>query len=112
MARPAALLALLTAGCPYTASIEAELLHPPAPDAGAPADPGVDAAAGAPDLGFVDAGVEGFSFIPAGRFTMGSPESEPGRESELDRVTGNERAHEVTLTRDFVMKSTEVTQAE
>jgi formylglycine-generating enzyme required for sulfatase activity len=48
---------------------------------------------------------EGFVYVPAGTFTMGSPEDEFGRR-------GNEAAHEVTLTRDFEAKATEVTQAE
>lgn len=42
------------------------------------------------------------SLIPAGTFTMGSPESEPGR--DVDEVQ-----HTVTLTRNFYMQQTEVT---
>lgn len=42
--------------------------------------------------------------IPAGSFTMGSPETEADREK-------NETQHEVTLTRDFYMGRMEVTQA-
>ncbi len=42
-----------------------------------------------------------FVLIPAGTFLMGSPEEEIGR--------GNEREHEVTLTRPFYMQVTEVT---
>jgi formylglycine-generating enzyme required for sulfatase activity len=112
VARSAALLAVMASGCVYTASIEAELLEPSAPDATPDASVAVDAAEGPPDLGFVDAGVPGFSYIPPGRFTMGSPESEPGRGREGDRISGDERAHEVTLTRGYLVKDTEVTQAE
>lgn len=51
----------------------------------------------------------GYSFAEAGTFTMGSPTSEPGRDngsfdSELQRT--------VTLTRSFLIKSTEVTTQE
>jgi formylglycine-generating enzyme required for sulfatase activity len=47
----------------------------------------------------------GYVRIPAGTFTMGSPESpaEPGRRSE-------ETQHLVTITHAFLMKATEVTQ--
>ena len=48
---------------------------------------------------------EGYVAIPAGTFTMGSPENEPFR-------LPIETQHEVTLTRSFAMKKTEVTQAE
>lgn len=44
-----------------------------------------------------------FVLIPAGTFIMGSPLSEPGRDSD-------ERRHKVTLTRSFYMQTTEVTQ--
>ena len=44
-----------------------------------------------------------FVFIPSGTFMMGSPLSEPERESD-------ERQHRVTLTRGFYMGVTEVTQ--
>jgi formylglycine-generating enzyme required for sulfatase activity len=40
--------------------------------------------------------------IPAGEFVMGSPETEEGR-------SGNEQQHPVTLTRSFMMQTTEVT---
>lgn len=43
--------------------------------------------------------------IPAGEFRMGSPRNEPGREPDEDE-------HLVKLTRDFLMASTEVTQAQ
>jgi formylglycine-generating enzyme required for sulfatase activity len=46
-----------------------------------------------------------FVLIPAGIFIMGSPLSEPGRDSD-------EGQHEVTLTRPFYMQTTEVTQAQ
>lgn len=48
---------------------------------------------------------DGYVCLPAGRFTMGSPEGEVGRYP-------SERAHEVTLTRPLFVKRTEVTQAE
>ena len=41
--------------------------------------------------------------IPAGKFMMGSPESEKGR-------SGNEKQHQVTLTKPFYMGKYEVTQ--
>jgi formylglycine-generating enzyme required for sulfatase activity len=43
--------------------------------------------------------------VPAGTFTMGSPETEADRDPD-------EVQHSVTLTRDFLMRKTEVTQAE
>ena len=46
-----------------------------------------------------------FTLIPAGTFMMGSPESEEGRE-------GDETQHEVTITRDYFMGVTEVTQSQ
>ena len=46
-----------------------------------------------------------FVRIPAGTFTMGSPENEPGRDSD-------ETPHQVTLTQDFYMMTTEATQAQ
>jgi formylglycine-generating enzyme required for sulfatase activity len=47
----------------------------------------------------------GFVRIEAGTFTMGSPSGELGRLSE-------ETQHSVTLTRDFYLQATEVTQAQ
>jgi len=47
----------------------------------------------------------GFSYIPSGTFTLGSPTDELGRRD-------NETQHEVTLTRHFEMRKTEVTQRE
>jgi len=44
-----------------------------------------------------------FAYIPPGRFTMGSPESESGRGQDESR-------HLITLTRGFYMQTTEVTQ--
>lgn len=44
-----------------------------------------------------------FVKIPAGRFLMGTPEEEPGREPD-------ETLHEVTITKDFYLMATEVTQ--
>jgi len=53
-----------------------------------------------------DPAIPGFSLIPAGSFGMGSPEEEAGRwENE-------EPSHQVTLTRSFFMKQTEVTWQE
>ena len=57
---------------------------------------------------------EGFAYIPAGRFSMGSPDGsrecmgeiwplEPGRDTD-------EILHEVTLTRAFLIQETEVSQ--
>ncbi len=46
-----------------------------------------------------------FVRIPAGTFMMGSPTDEPGRDN-------NETLHQVTLTQDFYMMTTEVTQAQ
>ncbi len=46
-----------------------------------------------------------FVHIPAGTFLMGSPETEPGRETDETR-------HRVTLTRGFYMQTTEVTQGQ
>ncbi len=46
-----------------------------------------------------------FVLIRAGRFSMGSPESEPGRE-------WHEKKHSVTLTKSFYIQETEVTQGQ
>ena len=48
---------------------------------------------------------EGFVWIPAGSFMMGSPENEAEREND-------ETQHEVTITRSFYMQIHEVTQGE
>ena len=71
----------------------------------------------AADTGTVDAGTvdtstvdtrgcpAGYVRIEPGTFTMGSPESEDGHSSD-------ESQHDVTITRPFCMKATEVTQGE
>ncbi len=46
-----------------------------------------------------------FARIPAGTFTMGSPVSEPNRR-------WNETQHQVTISKDFYVMTTEVTQAQ
>ncbi|MDM8543712.1 SUMF1/EgtB/PvdO family nonheme iron enzyme [Desulfococcaceae bacterium HSG9] len=46
-----------------------------------------------------------FVYIPPGKFMMGSPESEKGRDNE-------KKQHEVTLSKGFYMGTTEVTQAQ
>ena len=46
-----------------------------------------------------------FVLVPAGTFTMGSPEDEPGRASD-------ETQHQVTISNSFYMQTTEVTQAQ
>jgi sulfatase modifying factor 1 len=46
-----------------------------------------------------------FNLIPTGTFTMGSPESEPGRASGEDQ-------HKVTISKPFYMQTTEVTQGQ
>jgi formylglycine-generating enzyme required for sulfatase activity len=51
-----------------------------------------------------------FKLIPAGKFTMGSPPDEPGRNDWF--VVNMETQHVVTLTKPFYMQTTEVTQAQ
>ncbi|MCP4345619.1 MAG: formylglycine-generating enzyme family protein, partial [Desulfobacterales bacterium] len=46
-----------------------------------------------------------FNLISAGTFMMGSPEDEPGRSSD-------ETLHQVTLTQNFYMQTTEITQGQ
>jgi formylglycine-generating enzyme required for sulfatase activity len=46
-----------------------------------------------------------FVLIPSGTFNMGSPEDEPGRDSD-------ETLHQVTLTKSYYLQTTEVTQAQ
>jgi formylglycine-generating enzyme required for sulfatase activity len=46
-----------------------------------------------------------FGYVPAGTFIMGSPEHEPGRNDD-------EVPHEVTLTTDFYLQTTPVTQGQ
>ena len=48
---------------------------------------------------------QGWVLVPPGTFTMGSPDGEPGRDED-------ETQHQVTLTRAFLLKATEVTQGE
>jgi formylglycine-generating enzyme required for sulfatase activity len=48
------------------------------------------------------------AYIPPGKFTMGSPENEGGRNG----VEGDETEHEVEITRGFYIGVYEVTQAE
>ena len=52
-----------------------------------------------------DAVDPGFAFIPHGQFTMGSPPTEPGRNSD-------ETQHAVTLTRDFEVAIRKTSQQE
>lgn len=47
-----------------------------------------------------------FNLIPSGTFLMGSPEDEPGRSAYV------ETQHEVTLTQEFYIQTTEVTQGQ
>jgi formylglycine-generating enzyme required for sulfatase activity len=47
----------------------------------------------------------GYALIPPGTFTMGSPETEPGR-------TDDETQHEVTISQSFCIKTTEVMASE
>lgn len=49
---------------------------------------------------------EGYALIPAGQFTMGAPETELGKKPQEGPI------HSVTLSRDFFIKITEVTQSE
>ena len=55
--------------------------------------------------GASEASPDRFVLVPAGTFTMGSPEDELGRWDYEDQ-------HEVTLTQDFYLQQTEVTQAQ
>lgn len=48
---------------------------------------------------------KGYAKIPAGTFMIGSPPDEEGRQDE-------ETQHEVTITRPFELKKTEVTQGQ
>ncbi|MCC6157244.1 MAG: formylglycine-generating enzyme family protein [Deltaproteobacteria bacterium] len=57
------------------------------------------------DTGDDDITTEGFALIPAGTFTMGSPEDELAHQVD-------ETLHEVTLTNDFEMSVFETTQDE
>ena len=55
--------------------------------------------------------LDGFTKIPAGTFTMGSPDGSGAVDAEPGRYT-NETEHLVTLTNDFYISEYEVTQAE
>ncbi|MBM3260350.1 MAG: formylglycine-generating enzyme family protein [Candidatus Sericytochromatia bacterium] len=50
--------------------------------------------------------------VPAGTFQMGSPSDELGSPSSEPGRNSDETLHQVTLTRDFLMQTTEVTQAQ
>jgi formylglycine-generating enzyme required for sulfatase activity len=81
----------------------------PTPDAAQPtpdaAQPTPDAAQPTPDAAQPPI-PEGYVRIEPGEFTMGLPEDELGRFGDV------ETRHQVTITRAFLMKTTEVTQAE
>ncbi len=49
---------------------------------------------------------QGYALMPAGTFTMGSPTN------ELGRIVASETQHQVTITRPFIIKATQVTQGE
>ncbi len=70
--------------------------------------PGADAAPDARSMCPSAGWPSGWVCIPAGAFTMGSPVTEPGR----DNLNDDEVQHQVTITRAFWMKATEVTQGE
>jgi formylglycine-generating enzyme required for sulfatase activity len=112
------LVVFLTAGCPDMSpdfswrdagiddsDVEASVMSwkDAGIDAGTDTDADGDAGGESPDIGFEMP--LGWEFIPSGSFTMGSPEGELGR-------ANSERQHEVTLTRDFIIQTTEVTQAQ
>jgi formylglycine-generating enzyme required for sulfatase activity len=50
--------------------------------------------------------------IPAGKFTMGSPKDEKGREMSAGGASGKETQHEVEITRPFYIGVYPVTQAQ
>jgi len=80
------------------AGIASEVPPAESPDSGGEADSGSDdAGQGLPQEGWVR--------ISAGTFTMGSPRDENGRERD-------EVQHQVTLTGDFLLMETEVTQGQ
>ena len=68
-------------------------------------DDTVDDDTGDDDTADDDTDLEGYVEVSGGTFYMGSPEGELGRRD-------NEIRHEVTLTNDFEMKKTEVTQGQ
>jgi formylglycine-generating enzyme required for sulfatase activity len=62
-------------------------------------------------IGYLDADYRMVA-IPAGTFVMGSPEDEVGRETDAAGFDPDETAHTVTLTRNFAIGMTGVTQGE
>ena len=76
------------------------------PDSQAAIDSGPDVPVVAPDLGAVPA--LKWEKIKAGAFKMGTPTTEVCREPEATKET----EHQVTLTRDFLISTHEVTQAQ
>ncbi len=63
-----------------------------------------------PSLSYLDADLD-MVVVRAGTFWMGSPEDEVGREEDAAGFLPDETHHQVTLTRDFAIGATEVTQA-
>jgi formylglycine-generating enzyme required for sulfatase activity len=64
---------------------------------------------------YTDAGLDadlGLVWVPSGTFLMGSPTEEVSRETDAAGYVADETQHSVTLTRDFVIGSTEVTQGQ
>ncbi len=55
---------------------------------------------------------QGYQLIPDGSFIMGSPTGEIGKVKGVADTPSAETQHEVTITRPFLMKTTEVTQGE
>ena len=73
---------------------------------GSPSDPCVtDAECAERNCSNEHCAPEGYAYIPAGSFMMGSPPGEVGRRED-------ETLHEVTITRPYLMAITEVTQGE
>jgi sulfatase modifying factor 1 len=87
------LLMLLIAGCDDSTETEQPTEHP----VEQPTEPAKESITKPLD--------RKFNKIPAGTFLMGSPESEPGRDSDEDQ-------HKVTITKAFYMQTTEVTQGQ
>jgi sulfatase modifying factor 1 len=82
------------------------VVPPPAadPDAG-PAKAETGAVGKTLEVGLPGGKVMRFCYCPAGKFTMGSPVSEPGHDTDENQVS-------VTISQGFWMAETEVTQAE
>jgi formylglycine-generating enzyme required for sulfatase activity len=74
-------------------------------DADADADTDTDSDTDCVHPAVVESCSGGWCTVPAGCYTMGAPDTEPGYGS-------NEVQHQVTITRPFLMKETEVTQDE